>query len=53
MFKRGIWSNPRGIPEINVSAVRRVPKKSNLAILPSMLNGFPSPRVIRANGSRG
>ncbi|KAG5611525.1 hypothetical protein H5410_022806 [Solanum commersonii] len=29
----------------------RFPKKSNLAILPSMLNGLPSPRFIRANGS--
>ncbi|KAH0640046.1 hypothetical protein KY290_037334 [Solanum tuberosum] len=31
--------------------VSRFPKKSNLAILPSMLNGFPSPRFIRANGN--
>lgn len=38
--KKGILSNQRIIPEINVSALGRFPKKSNLATLPSILNGF-------------
>ncbi|WMV49132.1 hypothetical protein MTR67_042517 [Solanum verrucosum] len=45
----GLTWNGQGA--VTTNQLQKFPMKSNLAILPSMLNGFPSPRFIRANGS--